>query len=108
MNEVTKLYENAGVDFGYNNFGVPNIHPPFTAEKQLQLIEFMLKKYGEETIGFELWEDNSYHAMCYLGYDGFENYADSNTLGGAIAGLITLYWQDLTEEERKQIKEILE
>ena len=83
-------------------------HPPFTAEKQLRLIEFMLKKYGEETIGFELWKDNSYHAMCYLGYDGFENYADSNTLGGAIAGLIILYWKDFTKVEQNEIKEILE
>lgn len=107
MTEVEKLYSLAGVDFGYNNFGVPNIQPPFTAEKQLQLIEFMLKKYGEETIGFELWKDSSYHVMCHLGYDGFENYADSNTLGGAIAGLITLYWQDLTSAEQNEIQEIL-
>ena len=145
MSEVTKLYENAGIEpeykdcciitdkylnyetelsyedlmdkecphnqectdeceYAYNKI----IYPPFTAEKQLKLIEFMLKKYGEETIGFELWKDNSYHAMCQLGYDGFENYADSNTLCGAIAGLITLYWQDLTEEEKQQVKGILE
>ena len=83
-------------------------YPPFTAEKQIELIEFMLKKYGEETIGFELWKDNSYHVMCHLGYDGFENYADANTLGGAIAGLITLYWKDFTEAEQNEIRRILE
>ena len=122
MSEISKLYDNANIkickrkqgftlkdctDRDCKECGYYDM-PPFTAEKQLKLIEFMLKKYGEETIGFELWKDNSYHAMCHLGYDGFENYADSNTLCGAIAGLITLYWQDLTEEEKASIKNILE
>ena len=127
MTEVEKLYSLANIDWYDRYYSCKDnkegdcndncelcddsievkCYPPFTAEKQLKLIEFMLKKYGEETIGFELWKDNSYHAMCYLGYDGFENYADSDTLGGAIAGLITLYWQDLTEAEQNEIKNIL-
>lgn len=117
MTEVEKLYSLAGFvkkqckDYScivceqYNDC---EKYPPFTAEKQIELIEFMLKKYGEETIGFELWKDNSYHVMCHLGYDGFENYADANTLGGAIAGLITLYWKDFTEAEQNEIRRILE
>ena len=124
MSEIEKMYENAGCKKilcdctnckktdctgNVDQDTCANLtYSSFTAEKQLKLIEFMLKKYGEETIGFELWKDNSYHAMCQLGYDGFENYADSNTLCGAIAGLITLYWQDLTEEEKQQVKGIFE
>ena len=110
MTEVEKMYRNCNIK-KYRLLDRDNklkwVYPPFTAEKQLKLIEFMLKKYGEETIGFELWKDNSYHVMCHLGYDGFENYADSNTLCGAIAGLITLYWQDLTDADKAEIKNIL-
>ena len=122
MNEIEKLYELTGFKRSKPSCAecfldrhsccrsydeCPELYPLFTAEKQIQLIEFMLKKYGEETIGFELWKDKSYHVMCHLGYDGFDNYADSNTLSGALAGLITLYWQDLTETEQEGIRKIL-
>lgn len=99
MNEVTKLYENAGVDFGYNNFGVPNIHPLFTAEKQLELIKWLALR---DDFGMMAWQNSEYH----IEHDKYN--ANENSLEGCLARLINDLWQDLTEEERKQIKNILE
>ena len=81
MSEITKLYENAGIEvpavrlkiFKDDN-GKIYTQPPFTAEKQLELIK-------------------------WLGAEDFEN---------ALAGLINSLWQDLTEEEKQQVKGILE
>lgn len=106
MNEVTKLYENAGIE-PYKFDGVYYHHieyPPFTAEKQLELIKWLCK--------------NTYRNYLLIRYN-FTNYywqiecnmTDSNKLDNfaeTIASIINNLWQDLTEEERKQIKEILE
>ena len=87
MTEVEKLYELAGVDFGYNNFGVPNIQPPFTAEKQLELIKWLIiEGYIEDMLTVQISEEN------------FE---------ACLADTFNELWQDLTEEEKQQIKEIL-
>ena len=96
MNEVEKMYENAGVDFGYNNFGVPNIQQPFTAEKQLELI----KKLGNINIDI----DNG----CYMSSEILKVEARCDTFEETLAEFVNNLWQSLTEEERKQVKEILE
>ena len=88
MTEVEKLYELAGVDFGYNNFGVPNIQPPFTAEKQLELIKWLIiEGYIEDMLTVQISEEN------------FE---------ACLADTFNELWQDLTEEEKQQVKGILE
>lgn len=107
MNEVTKLYENAGVKvpivklkiFKDDN-GKIYTRPPFTAEKQLELIKWLIK-YDELHADFN---DNEY-GFSSLNYSG--NY--KKDFAEALASVINFeLWQTLTEEERKQIKEVLE
>ena len=78
-------------------------YPPFTAGKQIKLIKWLGKHkqglgidfYGEWSIGVKFeWEEYKYTK-------------ESESFEEALAGLINNLWQDLTEEERKQIKEIL-
>lgn len=107
MNEVEKMYENAGADFGYNNFGVPNIHPPFTAEKQLELYKYLCKPflitaryYFDE---FSITAENTFEWKTMTKVS-----ATGKTYEECIAKLVNDLWQDLTEAERTQIKNILE
>jgi hypothetical protein len=94
MNEIEKMYENAGaelrkcsecnnnVDCGYGK----GCYPPFTAEKQIELIKWMV---------------NTNHRYYLL--DVVENDFEES-----LAKVFNLYWQDLTEEEKQQVKGILE
>lgn len=81
MSEISKLYENAGfeVEMGY---------PPFTAEKQLKLIKWLIiEGYIEDMLTVQISEEN------------FE---------ACLADTFNELWQDLTEEEQQQVKGILE
>lgn len=109
MSEITKLYKNAGVakihkyqaqiDNGDPRFtGISHsdsdiIYPPFTAEKQLKILCFIVNNKHSVT----------FHDQVFGG--------DKLTLEKIqenLAWAINRIWQDLTEEECKQIKEILE
>lgn len=99
MSEISKLYENVGfeVEMGY---------PPFTAKKQLRLTTFIGLRYG-----FQMLKNESFDYMIATGiYVKFEHEYKgySYSYDEAIANLVNNLWQDLTEKERKQIKEILE
>jgi len=120
MNEVEKMYENADVNKDCNlykhftecpmkhtqcedceNF----VYPPFTAEKQLELIKWLSTKELKIRTNKQsyaiyigiLGNDNT----CFFGCEGlyFEQ---------TLAEVINNLWQDLTDAERTQIKEILE
>lgn len=104
MNEVTKLYEKAGVDYEerYNNCILNKegecelkyscdickyseekyIYPPFTAEKQLELIKWIACNKINECKNIDF--------------------------GEVLAELINSLWQSLTKKDKQQIKEILE
>lgn len=137
MSEITKLYKNAGLsnmwveryNDGYyehenyydsykemvNNMMKANDwtlteaqetakrecskeFPPFTAEKQLEIVKFMLHK------GVYYDTDCDTYWFHYTGE--IEN-ATYRPFEEAIAEFINSLWQDLTEEEKQQIKEIL-
>ena len=100
MNEVEKMYRNAHVyprvygDITKNTFEnkVFNMadmcNEAFTAEKQLELIKWLIiEGYIEDMLTVQISEEN--FEVC-------------------LADTFNELWQDLTEEERKQIKEILE
>ena len=100
MNEIEKLYENVGIEpivrdnaIGrgyYIEHQRVEEYPPFTAEKQLKLIVFFVRK------GFKV---------------SFDNYTRDFSLEGiqkSIAMAINGKWQDLTSEEKEQIRNILE
>ena len=115
MSEVEKLYKLAGVNkkcidkryekctgvcFDCKYF----IYLPFTAEKQFELIKLIsitkgiLIKQNRIFIGFET--GNPKDLKCAEDLDlNFEE---------TLAGLINNLWQDLTEQEKAEIKRILE
>ena len=138
MSEITKLYENAGVEKEvikgcydyYSKLGIDiwkendcrgkncdtckkdksiKRYPPFTAEKQIAIL-ITLANYN-------LYEDtkklliDSFNGEIYIGF-----YQDITLTANAtdtdfaecVAKLINSLWQDLTEEEKQQVKEILE
>lgn len=122
MNEVTKLYENAEPNRNCNlykhftecpmkhtqcedceNF----VYPPFTAEKQLELYKYLCKPFLITTRyyfdEFSITAENTFEWKTMTKVS-----ATGKTYEECIAKLVNNLWQDLTKEERKQIKNILE
>ena len=133
MNEIEKLYENAGLSNmwveeyddkqiwhkSYNKMveSMMKINdwsrkvaievakkecrkasPPFTAEKQLELIKWLAKRPLTLLIG-------RYKGKYYFGNSNFNSKADS--FDNALAIRINDLWQDITEEEKEQVRNIL-
>ena len=118
MTEVEKLYELAGVEkiyiecpadyYGYkcdksnwDDADCPcdqEVYPPFTAEKQIELIKWLAFR---DYIAIVAYISGEYHSE----HDKYN--ANENSLEGCLARLINNLWQDLTTEEQKQIREIL-
>ena len=109
MSEVGKMYKLANVKAiniaEYGSTYIPNsveidgnLYPPFTAKKQLELIKLL----SEREIYITHAEGKYYIFTMNIG--GSEC---SKKFDISLAKYINFVWQDLTEEERKQIKEIL-
>lgn len=122
MSEITKLYKKAGVkpfktcefctqrsvDCMKENISnitcgfSSDIFPPFTAEKQIELIKWLsdtdyyIHNIYKTIDTKEYFIENYYYDMQV---DNFEE---------SLAGLVNNLWQDLTEEEQAEIKKILE
>ena len=130
MSEIIKLYENAGIvpkkncyywDCPYSTGNVgeddkkekdcencnnpdKKTYPPLNAEKQIELIKWLAIKgdYFNYTVDiakntYDYWTIYFQGARCTA--TGFEE---------SLAGLINILWQSLTEEEKQQVKNILE
>lgn len=140
MNEIEKMYENAGIEpthydacaledkywnneelanqYGtfdsYLSFECPHhgegcystceyaydkdVYPYFTAEKQLEITKFLLKK----AVYYDVKDDKYwfYYEECEsAGYKPFDE---------AIAHFINKLWADMSSEEKQQVKGILE
>ena len=117
MNEIEKLYENVGVKpiniAEYGSTYIPKKieingkpYPPFTAEKQLELLKLCFDKYEK------LEKVRSLKERCIIYYrfdeDGYTEFVNCETWEETIAGLVNNLWQDLTEEGKEQVKGILE
>lgn len=107
MNEVEKLYRNCGLveTIKHHNFSEHRVKDiPFTAEKQIELIKWLAHKDSYSCNYSEIKpRDNNEEWMSYSVFKaGF-----AHSFEEALASLVDHLWQDLTEEERKQIKEIL-
>lgn len=79
-------------------------YPPFTAEKQLELIKFLIKNYEGIDISkrinrFNFLVDNATFIGCHHNDKSFEE---------SLAGVINKLWADMSEEEKQQVKGILE
>ena len=109
MNEIEKLYKNAGVEPIVRDYAIGRgyyiehqrveDYPPFTSGKQLELIKwlgirdefnFYQNKITKDWIFYD-HEKDATHYNFELGLASWVNYL----------------WQDLTEEEKEQVKGIL-
>lgn len=88
MSEIEKMYKNAGVTLIEENDDGACCLNPFTPEKQLKILEFIIKNYKN-------------YLMLVL-----SNGEDIKT--EYLAKIMNSLWQDLTEEEKQQVKGILE
>ena len=77
-------------------------YPPFTAEKQIELIKWVAQREPKIEIGYSsvcgYWVENQTDTRYYFG-DKFDS---------ALASLINGLWQSLSEEEKQHVKGILE
>lgn len=75
-------------------------HPPFTAEKQLAIVKFLLNKsvYYDTDGDREYW----FHISDEIKNSKYREFDE------AIAECINKMWEDLRDYEKVQIKEILE
>lgn len=118
--EVTKLYENAGIeqtqditcgDCEFVNYPEENKpcnactqygikhYPPLTAKKQIELIKWLMKY--DEIHG----DYNDGYGFSTLNYSGKYKKDFEESLASIINNEL---WQDLTPEEKQQVKGILE
>ena len=113
MNEVEKLYKNAKLlycDKCMHDseldciYLCENKYPPFTAEKQIELIKWLATR--ELKI-----KTQKQPCVTYIGilgqYECFYGIEETH-FEQALAGVINYLWQDITEEEKEQIRNILE
>ena len=118
MSEVEKLYKNAGVEPKYKDYRTKNgktyedknpnnrnirlLYPPFTAEKQLELIKWLMHKASFHAFFTKLETDSNVYVInyCTVQYHHYK-------FESALSALITDIWQDLTEQERTEIRSIL-
>ena len=120
MSEVEKMYENAGVlkeclspcliNKTWRKYhDCPNCnkrenYPPFTAEKQLELIKWLAKNDKFHCLEIEFFiKEKDYKISTNQKASNFnEDFTET------LASLINNLWQDLTDEEKQQVKGILE
>lgn len=107
MNEIGKLYENANIKKKKTHFqGFEDWfweYPPLTAEKQLELIKWLIQKnfYDERIIRSNYEKTHFYCSYLYCESEQFEKFEE------ALANIFNYFWQDLTKEEKEQVKGIL-
>lgn len=106
MSEIEKMYELAGVEKEYKIHTIDwqsfkeYYYPPFTAEKQLEIMKFLLNKsvYYDTDGDREYW----FHVSDEIKNSKYREFNE------AIAECVNKMWQDLRDYEKVQIKEILE
>ena len=137
MSEITKLYENCNIkpkQEGYcdwdSNCPYPRLkcndecpywkdedeanYPPFTAEKQLKLIKWLILNDFVDELDifyrpFELmWVFKIYNVPEFANEKSACRMGADMTFEKGLASLINNLWQSLTEEEKQQVKGILE
>ena len=108
MSEIEKMYENVGLIYCNKCrhdseldclYMCESKYPPFTSEKQIELIKWLAFK---DYISIISHPSGEYYCECG------ERHACENSLEECLASLLNNHWQDLTEEEKKQVKGILE
>lgn len=112
IDNIQKLYKIAGVEKKpvysgsqlYNPVITGYEYPPFTAEKQIEIIKFLIGKYAsfgrsknyEQKDLYMVYYECRYFPKQYLPFEE------------ALAESVNYLWQDLTDDQKQQIKEILQ
>ena len=120
MSEIEKMYKSVNVKAiniaEYGSTYIPNgveidgkLYPPFTAEKQIELIKWLAINKEDFGIHYRNY-DEEYHWVCGCEFnvEDYLRFDEDRTFEESLAGLINNIWQDLTEEEKQQVKGILE
>jgi hypothetical protein len=103
---ITKLYEIAGVEIPKSLASMCWAKEVlFTAEKQLELIKWVATKQGYITIGYD--SDYGYDCEVVNSNDCYESFCYYEP-EYALCGLIIDLWKDLTDEQKAEVKRILE
>ena len=107
MTEVETLYKNAGVK-KYRLLDMNNKlgwkYPSFTTDKQIKLIKWIAVSYSEfETLEITYGLNDCYQISGCRIVSTFEFEFEQ-----ALASYINKLWKDLSDEDKQQIKEILQ
>lgn len=80
-------------------------YPPFTAEKQLELIKWLINN-PKDFFSWTIQQQGK--DIKYIFYVGYE-YGGSEFLefAEALADILNNLWQDLTDQEKEEIRNIL-
>ena len=80
-------------------------YPPFTAEKQLELIKWLAKR---QDFGLNYYPNSEvWDAQTQFSWESYCKTYEHEEFEQALAGLINILWQDLKEEEKETIRGIL-
>ena len=102
---IQKLYEITGVDFvGFNTYTLKDEYPPFTAEKQLELIKWVSNFKVYESV---IHKNRKWFMCASIGCNDYYE-SRSESFEQALASLILELWKDLTDDQKQEIKRILQ
>lgn len=108
MSEIEKMYKNVGfIQKQCKDYSCIvcdknkdcDKYPPFTAEKQIELIKWLGSKYG-------LYIVDKYSIGVLVG-EYVEEFCTKKNFEDALAGTTNYLWQSLTEEEKEALRGIL-
>lgn len=108
MTEVEKLYKLANIQKRCVVYSDSYYYPPFTAEKQIAIIKWLAK--NKQGFGLDYYADLSSGAWeCGVKFEWevYKYTKENEVFEEALVSLINNLWQDLTEAEQNEIKEIL-
>lgn len=134
MSEIIKLYENAGIEPDINYvcdkepcekhsvdcqecshlYDTREDYPDFTAEKQIELIKWLAKRFNSDHMAYwhneiiDVWIFQLYDLTEFSSEEPYIYEGRKKDFTEALCNLINNLWQDLTPEEKASIKNILE
>lgn len=123
MSEIEKMYENANIkakeycdrdsdacmtccpewENRQDCWKYKSVIPPFTAEKQIEIIKFLISKHAR----FDMFKNYEQKDLYMVHYECRYFPKQYLPFGEALAESINYLWQSLTEKEKRQITDIL-
>ena len=117
MSEIEKMYKKCNIKkyrLLDRDGKLKWVYPPFNAEKQILLLQLLARIEPADYFQFFFYEIKQewvfrLNMLTELSCESAYIYESRNkNFDECIAGLINIIWQDLTEEEKQQVKGILE